>query len=123
MGRGDTLANALVGAIVTIFVTPFLPFAPIFGGGVAGYLEGTNGARGVRVGALAGLIALVPLLLFLALIGNLFVFVFAPAGITSPGLTGLGLTVLLLVFLAALVYVVVLSTLGGWAGAYLRGTR
>ena len=120
MNSDSTAINALVGAVATIFITPFLPFAPAFGGAVAGYLEGGNGGDGLRVGAISGLIAIVPLFVFLILLGNLFLLFLAAAGVSTPELTGLGITVLVLLFLSVLVYVVALSAIGGWVGAYLQ---
>lgn len=120
MNSDNTVVNALVGAVATIFITPFLPFAPVFGGAIAGYLEGGNSGDGLRVGVISGLIAVIPLFIFLLLLGNLFVLFLAAAGVSTPELAGLGITVLVLVFLSVLVYVVALSAFGGWAGAYLQ---
>ena len=63
MTDGDTLVNGFLGAVVTV-VLSFLPFSPLLGGMVAGYLEGGERGDGVRVGAIAGAIALVPLVAF-----------------------------------------------------------
>ena len=120
MNSDNTVVNALVGAVATIFITPFLPFAPVFGGAIAGYLEGGSSGDGLRVGGISGLIAVIPLFIFLLLLGNLFVLFLAAAGVSTPELAGLGITVLVLVFLSVLVYVVALSAFGGWAGAYLQ---
>ena len=120
MNSDNTVVNALVGAVATIFITPFLPFAPIFGGAVAGYLEGGTSGDGLRVGVISGLIAVIPLFVFLILLGNLFILFLAAAGVSAPELAGLGITILVVVFLSVLVYVVALSAIGGWAGAYLQ---
>jgi hypothetical protein len=50
------LTNALIGAVVTV-VLPFVPFSPLLGGAVAGYLQERDG---FRVGAPSGAIAAVP---------------------------------------------------------------
>jgi hypothetical protein len=44
----DTLVNVLVGAAVTVALTPLLPFAPVVGGGVAGYLDSARESRPFR---------------------------------------------------------------------------
>jgi len=118
MAEGDTLANALVGAVVTVFTTSVVaPVAPLLGGAVSGYLQGGDG---VRVGALSGAIALLPLLLFLALLGNFILFVSVAGEPSMPTLGALGVALLALLFLSTAVYIVVLSALGGWVGVYLK---
>lgn len=103
----STLLNAIVGAIVTV-LTSFVPLSPILGGGVAAYLEGGDRGDAILVGALAGLIAWIPLtpLLFLGLLIAPFDF-----GITFVLiLFGLGFVAL---------YLVGLSALGGFIAAYI----
>lgn len=112
MGEGDTLLNAVVGAVVTV-VTSFLPLSPAIGGAVAGYLQRRDG---LAVGALSGLLAAIPLVLFLGLfLGVLTVLL----GIGAPrGLFGVGfLGVLLLALLV--VYSVLFGAAGGYLGVYL----
>lgn len=58
--ESNTLINGLIGAVVTVILS-FTVVSPIVGGAVAGYLEKTDG---VRVGAISGGIAVLPLLLF-----------------------------------------------------------
>lgn len=124
MAEGDTLPNALIGALVTIFTTPIVPFAPVLGGAVAGYLQGDDTGDGVTVGALAGLIALVPLLVILFLLGNLFLVVLAVTGEGMVGLLGgIGLVAVVFVLVSLLIWVVTLSALGGWAGSYLKAEK
>jgi len=50
MTEGDTLENAIVGAVVTALTASFVPFAPVAGGAVAGYLQGRDREEGLRVG-------------------------------------------------------------------------
>lgn len=113
----NTVLNAVIGGVVTAVTTAFLgPFSPVVGGSVAGYLEGGETNDGLKVGAFAGLVALVPLLLFLPLL--LFVVpVVGPRG----GIAFLFAMVFGLSILGA--YVVGFSALGGVLGAYLKRER
>lgn len=113
----NTLLNAVIGGVTTAATTMFLgPLSPVVGGGVAGYLEGGENAQGMKVGAFAGLVALVPLLLFLPLL--LFVVpVMGPRG-------GIAFVFVLLFVLSLMgAYVVGFSALGGLLGAYLKRER
>lgn len=107
MAQRSRLVNALIGAVVSV-VTAFLPFSPVVGGAVAGYLEREGG---VSVGALSGVIAATPLALVIFLL--VAVLDFFP-GVAAVG----GLLVLVVVVLAAL-YTVGLGALGGLLGVYL----
>lgn len=111
MGQGDTLFNALAGAAVTVFAS-FIPFSPVFGGGLAAYLQEGDKASSIRIGAISGAFAAVPFVLFA-------LFVVAGLGFVAPaaGLFGL---VILFVFVVAGLYTVGLSTLGGFLGWYVR---
>lgn len=116
MAEGDTLANALLGAVVTV-VFSLLPFSPLLGGLLAGYLEGGDRNDGVRVGAISGVIALVPILGFLALVGGAWI-VFLLGGMPFRAGAVLGVVALfILAFLA--IFTVGLSALGGWLGNYV----
>lgn len=122
MNEGDTLANALIGAVVSVFAGSIVPFAPLFGGAVAGYLEGGDRSDGFRVGLLSGFIALVPIVfLWFIVVGVIGAFLLG----VGPGSGGFSLGVFSLAFLAfgflfALVYVVGLSAAGGWIGNYVK---
>jgi hypothetical protein len=125
MAEGDTLVNALVGAVATVVLSGILPFSPLFGGGVAGYLQGGDRSAGLRVGALSGVIALVPA----AAVGLLvFAFFFsalvggaasgAPRAFGAFGaLSVVGFGFFAVVFVA---YFAGLSALGGWLGNYVK---
>ena len=121
MGEGDTLANGLIGAIVTVVTVSFIPFSPLLGGAVSGYLQGGETEAAIKVGVLSGLIALVPLFALLVFVGNIFLFILA-VGATGPAglISGLGFVVVVFVALAFLLYVLCLSVLGGWLGNYLK---
>ena len=114
----DTTMNALIGGVVTI-VLSFTGFSPLIGGAVAGYL---NQRDGVRIGALAGVIALVPLILVFAFLGTVFA-AFTPFTGMGPGMmAGMGLVGLFFgafVFAFAAAIIVGLSALGGYIGEYL----
>lgn len=125
MAEGDTLVNALVGAVATVVLSGILPFSPLFGGGVAGYMQGGDRSAGLRVGALSGVVAFVPA----AAVGLLvFVFFFSAlvGGATSGAPRAFGafgaLSVLGGVFVGFLsvAYIVGLSALGGWLGNYVK---
>ena len=107
----NSFLNALIGAVVTV-VLSFTVISPILGGALAGYLEKENG---VRIGATAGVIAVVPLLLFflLAVFGVGF---FAVGG---PRVGLAGVFVLGFAFTFGLAFVIGLSALGGYLGVYL----
>lgn len=116
----NTLVNALIGGLVSIVVA-FVPFSPVIGGAVAGYLQGPDRSAGLRVGAYAGVVASIPFL-FIAFVG---VSIFAAVPVAEPSGAGLGiglfgiLAVLFVLVLTA-AYSVGLSALGGYVGAYLN---
>ena len=108
MATDNSYINALAGAAVTV-VLSFLPFSPLLGGAAAGFLERRDGGR---VGFLAGVFAMLPMLGAVAAAGALL------------GLLGFGnvfSATVLLVVAALLVglYTVGLSTAGGVLGVYL----
>lgn len=114
--RPDSTTLAIIGAVVTV-VTSFVPFSPILGGTVSGYLRGGDSADGARVGAYAGLAAAVPF----ALLG-LFVLGGLSVAAVELGLGGLGVFVALAVVFSLFVsvaYLVGLSALGGYLGVAL----
>lgn len=101
-GRGtSTPLNAVIGGVVGI-VLSFVPLSPVLGGAVAGYLEGGDTDDGLKVGALAGLVTLVPI----ALVGFVLLFVVGfggtPAAFGILGLVGLFFVALYTVGLGAL---------------------
>lgn len=105
--RSETLVNALIGAVVTVLVS-FVPFSPIVGGAVAGYLERGDG---IRIGAISGLIAVIPLfLLAFAIVAIVGLFAADAAALVLVGL---------FVFAFVVTYTVALSALGGFLGEYL----
>jgi hypothetical protein len=113
MGEGDTLLNAVIGAVASI-VLSFLPFGIVLGGAVAGYLQGAakDYREGAMVGALAGLLALLPVAGLLFVIGGAI-------GFVSLELGALSFVVMLFVLFGSAVYFVGGGALGGAIGAYL----
>lgn len=122
MARGDTLLNAIIGAVVTV-VLSFTGISPVLGGGVAGYLQDESRKRGAKVGALSGVFAFVPFLLFALVIFGFFVI--GPVTGGGPGIpAGIELLVILFLFFPILlVWNAGLGALGGYLGAYLREER
>lgn len=122
MGRGDTILNAVIGAVVTV-VLSFTGVSPVLGGGVAGYLQEGTRTAGAKVGALSGAIAFLPfLLLSFLFFGFLVSGPMGGGGFGVPG--GPELLVILFVFFpVVLVWNAGLGALGGYLGAYLREER
>lgn len=119
MATEDTLLNALIGAVISV-VLSFTVFSPILGGGVAGYLQRGTRMDGARVGALSGAIAVIPLVLLLFFVFGTFLFSIPMTGAhtgAAPG--GFFILFSLFVFGFGLAWVLALSTLGGYLGAYL----
>lgn len=108
----NTLLNAVVGAVATIGLS-FTGISPVLGGALAAYLDGGDTEDGLRVGALSGLIASIPVgailviaLLFLPLTGDL-------------GVAIGGLVIVVVIVAIGVGYTVALSALGGAIGIYL----
>lgn len=115
ISSAETLKHAAIGAVVSL-VTFFLPFSPVIGGGVAGYLHGSDRTAGAKVGGLSGLLASIPGAVLATLIASIFV-------IVGPGQRS-GLLVAFGVFLVALLFAALyggaLGAVGGFVGAYLN---
>lgn len=111
----STAVNALIGGIVGI-VLSFVPLSTLVGGAVAGYLEGGTTADGVRVGALAGAVMLLPFVL----IGAFFAVFFLGVGAGPGGAPiAFGFMILVMLLFGAL-YTVGLSAVGGYLGIYVK---
>jgi len=113
--RPRPLVHGLIGGVVAV-VLAVLPFSPALGGGVAGYLGGGTYADGAKAGAVAGVVAFVPIVLVAAA-----ALVFVPVvAVPDPGFS-IGLSLIALVFLLFLaLYTVGLGVLGGAVGAYVK---
>ena len=109
MSRG---LDALVGAAVTIVLLAFIPFSPLVGGAVAGYLHQRDG---VMIGTLAGVFALLPAFFLFGIIGIGALGI----GLVAPLASGIAILILLFAFMFILAYVLGLSAAGGAIGVYL----
>jgi hypothetical protein len=121
--RGPSLLiNGFLGGVVAVLLA-FLPFSTVLGGAVAGYLQGPDRRAGLRAGALAGTISLVPMLLIAFLVAGFLVIVPATPG--GPGSRlPLFLAVVVLTGLAVLgIYTVGGGALGGYVGSYIKEDR
>lgn len=105
-----TPVNALIGGIAGI-VLGFVPGAPVLGGAVAAYLERGESRDCLAVGAVAGVVMLVPYLLF----------AFAVLAVIGVGGAPIWFALLALgILIASALYTVGLSVLGGYLGWYVR---
>lgn len=117
---GSYRTFAVLGAVATT-VLSFIPFSPVLGGGIAGYLEHYETERSVSVGALSGFLAMAPGLVILV-----FVIVGLFSGLSAVGATGLGIVAaatMLLVLLFVGAYGAGLGALGGFSGGRLARSR
>lgn len=122
----DRFLNEVLGALVSV-VFSFVPFSPVLGGGVSGYLvfnsenEGEVGVKdGFYVGVVSGLFASIPLaLVSFFLLGFLSLLLgFGFGWLPDVSVLFLGFFILFyFVFVAA--YTVLLSGVGGGLGVYL----
>ncbi|QGN07130.1 hypothetical protein Hrd1104_07340 [Halorhabdus sp. CBA1104] len=116
MAEGNTFLNALLGAVATTILA-FVPFSPLLGGAVAGYLQGGDQSSAITVGALAGLFAAIPLVFVFVVLGSIIPFL-PSFGVPGSISALLGIFALLAVF-ALLAYSVGMSALGGLLGRYV----
>ena len=120
MTDGDTLRNVLIGAVLSVFGGPIIPGAPVVGGAVAAYLQGGSRGTGLRVGALTGLVSLVPLLAPGVVFGNVLLGLFVGGFGVPRAFSGFGVVVVSTAVVTALVSTVVLGAIGGWLDNYLK---
>lgn len=114
--REGTARAAVVGALASIGLS-ILPFSPLLGGGLAGFLSTDRARGGAAVGALSGLLLLVPAVPIVCLVALGLVMVgVVPLPGTGPVVLGLFLAILLSLVAG---YTVGLSAVGGAVGAFL----
>ncbi len=107
---------ALVGALVASILS-FIPFATVLGGAVAGYLERIDSRRTTSVGALSGILPLVPILGL-----GLFLLVGVADGmfeIGEPDLAWFSAVAVVFAALFALIVAGGLGAIGGYLGGWL----
>lgn len=110
----NPLLNGVIGGVVGVVIS-FVPFSTLVGGAVAGYLQGGDVDEGIRVGAIAGLVMFVPLLLF-----GLFATTFMGLGFGMMGpAIPFGGMVLFGVLIGGF-YTVGLGIVGGYLGVYIK---
>ena len=110
MSDRNVLVNATIGGVVSL-LTVFVPLSPILGGALSGYLEGENG---LRVGALSGFIASLPL----TALGFYLTNVVLGYGSEGPFPGGVAAFVSVL-FFASTLYSVGFGALGGYLSVWL----
>jgi len=109
-------ANIVFGAVAT-GVFSFIPFSPGIGGALAGYLERADSDRSVSVGALSGLLAMLPILLtLLFVLGGLMV---GLSVIDQGGMALLTGATMLFVLMIVATIGAGLGALGGYVGGRL----
>lgn len=110
--RSSIVSDAVAGAVVTV-ATSFIPFSPLIGGGLAGYLHGGSRLDGAKAGALSGVL----LSLAGVLLGGFLILGLTTADV-RPGLNwAVFLVVLSLLF--SIAFNLALSAIGGYIGVYL----
>lgn len=108
------LPNAVLGGVGTALLS-FLPLSPALGGALAGYFERPYSDKTISVGAVAGVLPIIPLLVvMLSFIGGL------TSGLLSIGEGGIAVVASLGIFFALMITVTVGAVLGA-LGGYLAG--
>jgi hypothetical protein len=110
---GTTRSYAVLGAVVAALLS-FVPFSPLAGGGLAGYLGYHGNGRAVSTGALSGFLSVAPILSVLA-----FLTVGIYTGLADVQQASLGVVsavAMCLVVLVISVYGTGLGALGGFIG-------
>jgi hypothetical protein len=106
----STTGNAMLGAMITI-VASFVPFSPVIGGAVSGYLNRGSDSSAVRTGGLAGLFAAIPVVTVFAVI------VWSLLG-SATGLTAIIVASLVVSLIISVAYMIGLSVLGAYLGTH-----
>ena len=116
--RADTTTSVVAGAVVSVLAS-FVPLSPVLGGAAAAYLRKGDRETGLRVGALAGLVAAVPVVVLVAfLVGG---FAVVASELALGAVTGIVVLALVFSLFVAVLYMVGLSALGGYLGSGLVG--
>lgn len=114
---GDFWINALLGGVATVFLS-WLPFSPVLGGALAGYLHQRSRGAGAKVGAASGIIAAIPIFFIL-----LLVFGFAGISALASG-SAVGAIVMIVIVVGGVFVAAVISgglgAVGGYVGAMVQ---
>jgi hypothetical protein len=110
-----TWTDAAAGGVVTAVTSFLLPFAPMLGGFAGGYLHRNERTSATRVGALSGLLAVLPLA-----VASLFVAAGVAIGTLQADAVGVALLVVGVV-LVSLLFTALFSGGFGALGGYLAG--
>jgi hypothetical protein len=122
VGTGDdptyTWTDAAAGGVVTAVTSFLLPFAPMLGGFAGGYLHRNERTSATRVGALSGLLSVLPLAVALS-------FLAAGVAVGTLRVDAVGVALLVVgVVLVSLLFTALFSggfgALGGYLGGQLR---
>jgi hypothetical protein len=106
--------HAVLGAVATA-VLSFLPFSPVLGGGLAGYLERGESDRTVSAGTFAGFLPVLPFVVIL-----LFLLVGLVSGLRTVDQTGAAVVAGAAIFFGMMFAATVGAVLGA-LGGYLGG--
>jgi uncharacterized BrkB/YihY/UPF0761 family membrane protein len=120
--RGDTVINVIIGAVVAVVLSSFMPLlAQVIGGAIAGYLQQESRSQGAKVGAIANVLASIPAIL-LVLLFVPFLGVFFLGGDLALGafFSGVGLIVIAAGILFAIASAAVVGALGGYLGVVMN---
>lgn len=88
MSGKRSVVHGFVGGGLAFLVGGIVPFSPIVGGAVAGYLEGGFRIAAVKVGALAGTVASIPVALIVFDGGERFAMLGYGESVTLSGFDG-----------------------------------
>lgn len=111
----STSINGVIGGVAGIFLS-FIPFAPVLGGAIAGYLEGGQPKDGVRPGAIAGVIMFIPTVL----IGGFFLLLFGFFSLSELSVAVSFVVIGGVILLFSALYTIGLSVVGGYLGVYVK---
>ncbi len=113
----------IIGAVAMIFLS-FLPFSPVMGGALTGYLDNNDTWRGFIMGIYAGIVgAFLVLVIILGLVSIIGFGVFAmndPLSIDILAVSRVVTTVIVVAFIGIAGSMILLSGVGGAIGSYLR---
>ena len=110
-----TWTDAVAGGVVTAVTSVLLPFAPMLGGFAGGYLHRNERTSATRVGALSGLLSVLPVAVAL-------LFVAAGVAVGTLRVDAVGVALLLVgVVLVSLLFAAVFSGGFGALGGYIAG--